>query len=312
MKAIQLHQFGELSNLVLEDIAPPKLQSGHVIVRNQACGVNPIDWKTCSGGGASAHIGALPFTPGWECAGEIIAVAEDVKDFKVGDHVMGMLAFPKQAGGLAEQVLVNAEHLCHRPDHLPVHLAGALGIAGLTAWQAVFEHGNLLGGQSVLVLGGGGGVGHLAVQIAHVHGAKVFATASSKHHALLSGWGASCIDYHSQKLSDVLEPVDLIIDCVGGDTAKTALTSLKKDGLMVTLPSLTKEEVIAAGEEYGRKVTHFLVANEPDQLARLATLVEAGDVELILSQRYPLADVAKAYEASQTGRVQGKIVIDIG
>ena len=233
MKAMRIHQLGELSNLALEEVDPPLLKAGHVIIRNLACGVNPIDWKTCTGGGAAPHIDHLPFTPGWESAGEVIAVADDVQDFKVGDRVMGLLSFPKPAGCLAQEVLASAQDICHLPDNLEPTIGGALGIAGLTAWQALFDKGALLPGQTLLVLGGAGGVGHLAVQIGVVHGAKVWATASPKNHDKLTNMGATCIDYHTQKLSDVLSPVDLIVDCVGGESPLMFSDGVHPDGVQI-------------------------------------------------------------------------------
>ncbi|MCV6606269.1 MAG: NADP-dependent oxidoreductase, partial [Porticoccaceae bacterium] len=189
--------------LTYTDLPEPELNRGQVLVKTAAAGVNPIDWKTCSGGGASPFIGELPFIPGWELAGTVTAVADDVNHFQVGDPVFGLINFPERAGCFAEYVAVPAEQISLRPDALPAEAAGGLGLAGLTAWQALFDKGQLQASQTVVVLAGAGGVGHLAVQLARWTGAKVVATASADNHEFLKTLGADLvIDYRNEDLTD--------------------------------------------------------------------------------------------------------------
>lgn len=312
MKAIRIHQFGDTDNLQLEEVAQPQLAAGEVLVRNQACGVNPIDWKTCSGGGAAPFIGDLPFIPGWEFAGVVEAVADDVSDFTPGDAVFGMIRFPDRAGCYAEYIAAPANEISKRPDSLDALTAGGLCTASLTAWQALFDKGNLQAGQRVLVLGAAGGVGHLAVQIAKHAGAEVLGTASSRNHEFLRELGADQLfDYQSTDITTVLNDVDLIIDCVGGDTGINALPCLKQDGVLVTLPSVTKDLVIAAGEKLGLEVLPIRAEANAAQLAEIAALYDKSKLKLSLAESFPLENVAEAFQLSAGGHVRGKLVLTI-
>ncbi len=312
MKAIRIHQFGDTDNLQLEEVAQPQLAAGEVLVRNQACGVNPIDWKTCSGGGAAPFIGDLPFIPGWEFAGVVEAVADDVSDFTPGDAVFGMIRFPDRAGCYAEYIAAPANEISKRPDSLDAVTAGGLCTASLTAWQALFDKGNLQAGQRVLVLGAAGGVGHLAVQIAKHAGAEVLGTASSRNHEFLRELGADQLfDYQSTDITTVINDVDLIIDCVGGDTGINALPCLKQDGVLVTLPSVTKDLVIAAGEKLGLEVLPIRAEANATQLAEIAALYDQDKLKLSLAESFPLENVAEAFQLSAGGHVRGKLVLTI-
>lgn len=312
MKAIRIHAFGDTSNLQLEDLPLPAPGAGEVRVRNQACGVNPIDWKTCSGGGAAPFIGDLPFVPGWEFSGIVDAVADDVTDFKPGDAVFGMIRFPAPAGCFAEYLCAPANEIALRPASVSAEAAGGMGIAGLTAWQALFDKGNLQAGQKVLILAAAGGVGHLAVQLAKWAGAEVIATASAANHEFLTTLGADqVIDYNSTDPATLIQDADLVIDGVGGDTGIQALNCLRTGGTLVTLPSVTKDAVIAAGEAIGCTVLPIRCEASAGQLAKLAQLCEQGALQQTLAQTLPLEQVADAFALSAGGHVRGKLVLTI-
>ncbi|GGC10055.1 NADPH:quinone reductase [Marinobacterium zhoushanense] len=312
MKAIRLHAFGGPDNLSLDEVAPPVAARGEVLIRNRAAGVNPIDWKTCSGGGASAFIGELPYIPGWECAGTVEAVGEGVSDFSVGDEVFGFLRFPEAAGCYAESVCAPANQIAKRPAALEVNAAAGLGLAGLTAWQALHDKAGVQAGQRVLVLAAAGGVGHLAVQLAKAAGAYVIGTASADNQAFIASLGCDeCIDYTSANLSVSLRDVDIIIDGVGGATAIEALGCLKPGGLMVTLPSVTAAEVAEAGERGGYRVLGIRVEPNGTELAELAALYSAGQLTLSLAQTLPLAEAGRAHQLSASGHQRGKLVLTV-
>ena len=312
MKAIQIHEFGDTNNLKLEDVPTPSLQAGEVLIKNQACGVNPIDWKTCSGGGAAPFIGDLPFIPGWEFAGVVEQVAADIRHLKAGDPVFGMIRFPDRAGCYAEYIAAPAAQICKRPPSLDSVTAGGLATASLTAWQALFDKGNLQSGQRVLILGAAGGVGHLAVQLAKWAGADVYGTASGRNHSFLRSLGASKLfDYQSTKLTDAVNNIDLIIDAVGGDTGIEALSCLKPGGTMVTLPSVTKDAVIAAGEARNLSVLPIRAEASAQQLAEIARLYDQGDLRICLAKSYPLDQAAEAFRLSAEGHVRGKLVLTL-
>ncbi len=310
MKAIRLHQFGGPEVLCLEEAPLADLKPGQVRLRNIAAGVNPIDWKTRDGGGASAFLGQPPIILGWECCGEVEAVYADENRWQVGDRVLGLLNFPQPGNCYAEQVIAPADQLARLPPELDPVSAAGLPLAGLTAWQALFEGAQLQRGQRVLILAAAGGVGHLAVQLAKWQGAWVAGTASPANHAYLTTLGCDqVIDYHQQQAVTEVRDMDVIIDAVGGDTAIKALACLRPAGTLVTLPSNTAADVIAAAEQQGRKAVAIRVHSDAEQLQQLATLAAAGNLKLQLDRRFPLAQAAEAHRHSQSGHARGKIVL---
>lgn len=312
MKALQISQFGSSDALTYTELPKPELNQGQVLIKNKAAGVNPIDWKTCAGGGASPFIGELPFIPGWEFAGTVVETADDVTDFKAGDEVFGLINFPERAGCFAEYLSAPAEQISLRPQELPVAEAAGLGLAGLTAWQALFDKGQLQASQQVVILAGAGGVGHLAVQLAKWMGARVITTASSANHAFLTELGADVvIDYNNSNITDHANNVDLVIDAVGGEVGIDALRCVKPGGILVTLPSVTKDEVIAAGKKMKVKVEPIRVEPNAEQLDRLAGLYADRKLSLQLAQSFPIENAADAFEASKTGKIKGKLVLTI-
>lgn len=312
MKAIRIHAFGGPEILQQDQLEQPKPGPGEVLIHNRAAGVNPIDWKTCAGGGASSFIEALPFCPGWEFAGRIEALGDGVTELHQGDEVMGFIRFPQPAGCYAEYLIAPADQITLRPGALDPVAAAGLGLAGLTAWQALFETGKLQSNQSVLVLAAAGGVGHLAVQLAKWKGAHVIGTASSGNKAFLESLGCDdVIDYHRQQVETLIHDVDLIIDGVGGETAIRALECLQPHGQMITLPSVTAAEVVAAGAAKGLTVSPLRARPDARQLHELAMLASSGKVMLNLTDSLPLDQAAEAHRLSASGHVRGKLVLTL-
>lgn len=311
MQAIRIHAF-EPDNLRIESIDSPLPGPGEVLIRNQAAGVNPIDWKTCSGGGASGFIESFPWTPGWEFSGEIIALGEGVTEFSIGDSVLGFIRFPHPAGCYAEELLAPANEITLRPEGLDAVTAAGLGLAGLTAWQALFDKGQVKADEKVLILAGAGGVGHLAVQLAKAAGAHITATSSSKNHDFLIELGCHQVfNYQTLNIHDLANQFDFILDGVGGETAVNALVALKPKGRMVTLPSVTAAIVAEAAE--GTDVTVLSIRAEPNaaQLAQLADRAAKGELTLKVAQTLPLAQAADAHRLSASGHISGKLILTI-
>ena len=312
MKAIHISEFGSNDVLNYTELPIPTLNKGEVLIKNSAAGVNPIDWKTCSGGGAAPFIGDLPFIPGWEFAGTIEAIADDVSAFKPGDKVFGLINFPERAGCFAEYLTAPTNQISHRPESVSPEVAAGLGIAGLTAWQALFNKGQLKASQTVVILAGAGGVGHLAIQLAKWTGARVITTASPANHDFLKALGADItIDYKNEKITDHVNNVDLVIDGVGGTVGIDALKCVKPGGCLVTLPSVTKDEVIAAGKKMKVNVEPIRVEPNPQQLNSLANLIAKGELNLKIAGTFPLSQLAEAFTASQNGSVSGKLIVTI-
>jgi NADPH:quinone reductase-like Zn-dependent oxidoreductase len=311
MRAIVQHSFGAPEVLGLEERPLPEPWATEVRVRVEAAGVNPVDWKTRAGLGAAARSG-LPLTVGWDVAGVVDAVGPGVTRFAVGDPVFGMPWFPRQAAAYAEFVTAPSRHFARRPDGLSAVEAGGLPLAGLTAWQCLVDIAEVKPGQRVLVHAGAGGVGHLAVQIAKARGAHVIATASAAKHDLLAELGVDePVDYRSHHFEEVVEPVDVVYDLVGGDVAVRSLDVLQPDGIMISLPSAAAAAAVEAGRARGLRTTGMLVEPDGDDLQELAALVDTGAVRVRVAETFPLERAADAHRLGEQGRTAGKIVLTV-
>jgi len=248
----------------------------------------------------------------WECAGIIEAVGEQVKAFQVNDQVLGFLNFPKPARCLAEYVIADIADIAPKPDAISFLEAGAIPLAGLTAWQALAMGGHNLTGQRVLILAGAGGVGHLALQIAKLQGAEyVAATASTPRHSVLKSLGAdACYNYHDSQAMLGIEQFDLIIYGVGGDAGLTHLAWLKADGLWVTLPSVTAEQVISKAKQQGKYAQGMRAKPNGNQLRALVNALATGQIKVLIERSFTLDQLNAAMDLSRSGHVQGKIVIE--
>jgi NADPH:quinone reductase-like Zn-dependent oxidoreductase len=280
-----------------------------VRVRVEAAGVNAVGWKTGAGTGAAAQFG-LPLTVGWDVSGVVDAVGPGVTRFAVGDPVFGMPWFPRPASAYAEFVTAPSRHFARRPDALPVEQAAGLSLAGLTAWQCLVDIAQVQPGQRVLIHAAAGGVGHLAVQIAKARGAYVIGTASAAKHDLLAELGVDeAVDYRSQKFEDVVEPVDVVYDLIGGDVAERSLDVLRPDGVQISLPSAAAATAVEAARSRGLRAVGMLVEPDGDGLEELAALVEAGGLRVRVDETFPLERAADAHRYGEEGRTTGKIVL---
>lgn len=312
MKASRIHAFGGPDALTFEEVPIPTIGDTEVLVRNRAAGVNPIDWKTCSGGGAAAFIGKLPFIPGWEFAGVVELVGAGVQGFAPGDEVFGFIRFPEAAGCYAEYVAAPEAQIARKPEQLSFSQAAGLGLAGLTAWQALHDKGQLKAGEKVVILAAAGGVGHLAVQLAKAAGAEVIGSASAANHDYLRKLGCDrLIDYNTQDLATEVQDADLVIDGIGGDVGISALSCLKEGGRLVTLPSVTADSVIRAAEADGKQALGIRVEPNGQQLGELAKLCAEGKLQLTLAGEVPLAEAKDAHQQSASGHIRGKLVLTI-
>ena len=311
MTQLQITAFGDPSVLRLNPSLDKVPAEGEVRVRICFAGVNPIDAKTRAGLGwaAAQNKDKLPWTPGYDVSGVVEKVGPNVTTLVEGDKVCGMVGFPLTAGGYAESVVVREDELV-RLDGVSLKQGAALPLAGLTAWQGLFEHGALKGGQRVLILAGAGGVGHLAVQFASAYGAEVVATASRDNHSFLHGLGASqMVDYHDADWVAQVGQVDLVLDLMGGESGMAALACVKPGGRLVTVPTITAQQIKEAGAEAGIEVLGMLVHPDQKQLTQVLMLLRQGDVHITLSGEFPLAEGALAHGAIEGGHVRGKLLL---
>lgn len=312
MKAMRLHQFGGPEVLCLETLETPTPKANEVLIRNHAAGVNPIDWKTREGGGARPFLGEPPLILGWECAGVVESVGEQVSLLRPGDRVCGLINFPQAGNCYADRLCAEAEQLAELPTQIPFQRAAGLPIAGLTAWQALFDIADLKPGQRVLIQAAAGGVGHLAVQLAKWKGAYVLGTASANNHEWLKQLGCDePIDYRQGPVAEQAAGVDVVIDSLGGDAGIRSLDCLKPGGTLVTLPSVTATQVIEAAQTRGLNASGIRVQSNPEQLRQLIDLMVMDQLQLRIDRVFSLQDVGSAHLYSQTGHASGKIILEM-
>ena len=229
-----------------------------------------------------------------------------VTRFSVGDAVFGMPWFPRQAGGYAEFVTAPSRQFAHRPAGLSEIEAGALSLAGLTAWQCLVDIADVKPGQRVLIHAAAGGVGHLAVQIAKARGAHVIGTASVGKHTLLHDLGADeAVDYRSERFERVIEPVDLVLDLIGGEVALRSLDVLVPDGRLICLPSAAAAEAVNAAADRGIRATGMLAEPDGAGLVHLAELVDDRRLRVLVAETFPLERASHAHRAGEFGHGLG-------
>jgi NADPH:quinone reductase-like Zn-dependent oxidoreductase len=311
MRAVTLHEYGPPEVLAIEEVARPEPIPTEVQVRVHAAGINPVDFKTRAGKGVSGVLGEPPVCIGWDVSGVVSAVAGGVTRFKVGDEVFGMPWFPRQAGAYAEYVTAPSRHFAGKPHALSHEEAGALPLAGLTAWQIVVETIALEDGADLLIHGAAGGVGHLAVQIAKARGANVIGTARAEQADWLRELGADqVIDYRSERFEDLVADLDAVIDFTGTQ-GERSLPALRPGGMLVSVPSGVPQEVLDLAARSERRATGFLVEPDPVGLTGLCHLVEAGHLQVKVDRVFDLAEAAEAHRQGEAGHGGGKLVLRV-
>ena len=308
MKAVRLHEYGPASALRYEDAPKPAPGAKDLLVRVHAAGTNPVDWKI-RGGMMPLPKEAMPIILGYDVAGVVEAVGAEVKGFKPGDEVFAYLSL-QRGGGYAEYTIVRESEAAMKPKNADFVHAAAVPLAALTAWQAMFDTAGLKEGQTVLIHGGAGGVGHFAVQLAKARGAKVIATASEKNVAFVRSLGAdTVIDYKAQKFEDVANDVDVVLDPIGGETQERSFGVLKPGGFLVSIVQPPAPEKL---KEKGVRGAVILVKPNGGELAEIAALIDTGKVKPEVSETLPLAEGAKAQTLNESGAVsKGKIVLKV-
>ncbi|MEW1841924.1 NADP-dependent oxidoreductase [Nonomuraea angiospora] len=311
MKAIRQDVLGGPEVLKTVEVERPVPGPTEVLVRVEAAGLNPTDWKTRAGGGFLRD--ELPFVLGYDVSGVVEDSGIGQALYKPGDEVFGMLKYPDGHGAFAEYVTAPSRHFVRKPAAVDHVQAAGIPLAGLTAYQALVDVAGLKGGQRVLIHAAAGGVGHLAVQIAKARGAYVIGTASAAKHEFLRGLGADeLVDYRSEDFAEVVRDVDVVLETIGGDYGLRSLRTLRKGGTIVSLVlSDLSPELHRQAAELGIRSEGLLV--EPDHAAMraLAALVEAGRLRVEIAAALPLAEAAKAHELGETNRVTGKIVLTV-
>ncbi|WP_416840716.1 NADPH:quinone reductase [Haloferax sp. DFSO52] len=319
MRAVRFHEHGGRDVLQVDDIDTPEPQDDEVLVEVVAAGVNPVDTYFREG---SYKPFAMPMIPGVDVAGDVAAVGPNVTDFEEGDAVVGTGIGKDHYGGYAEFAAVPTDRLAVLPDDADLVAAGGAGVAGVTAWRALVDHGEMQLGETVLIHGGSGGVGHAAVQLAAAAGAHVVATAAPDYHERVSELGADVVlDYNRDDLAEAVtdaavgDGVDLTLDHRLDDylqfDADVAATGGRIVGIGENDPQVGFDlSSSARGKDLS--ITMMSMFNTPElaaPLCELAGMVDAGEFEIDVARTYDLDEAAEAQRAVMEDSFLGKLVI---
>jgi NADPH:quinone reductase-like Zn-dependent oxidoreductase len=308
MRAISQQTFGGPEVLGVAEVDRPQPLPTEVLVRVRAVGINPVDTSIRSG--AWPLLGNPPFVLGWDISGVVEETGAGVTRFRPGDEVYGMPYFPRAVGGYAEFVVASSRQLAYKPASLDHRHAAALPLAGLTAWQGLVDAAGLAQGQRVLIHGGGGGVGHLAVQIAKARGAHVTATVSRAKSDFVRELGADeVLDYRAVDFASEVGDLDVVFDLVGGDYGERSLATLRDGGVLVTAADPMNRDLAERAERAGVRFAGIMV--EPDHVAleSLAGLVDAGRLSVHVARSFAFDDIAAAHRLVEDGHMTGKVVL---
>ncbi|MGE0581909.1 MAG: NADP-dependent oxidoreductase [Steroidobacteraceae bacterium] len=310
MLAVRMHAIGGPGVLRLERVPVPQPAAGQVRIKVVAAGVNPVDWKIRERGFGRTISADSPWIPGYDVAGTIDAVGEGVSGWQVGDAVVASLQRAAQ-GGYAEFAIAPAEDVARAPARWSLETAAGLPTVGTTVWRYLILAGGLAKGERVLVQGGAGGVGSVAVQVAKARGAWVIATASAHNAEYLKSIGADeVIDYRAAPFEARVSDVDIVFDTVGGDTLARSVAVVRPGGRLVTIAGqpdtgtcdAARIRCIGGGPRPG---------SLGDPLREIVALADAGRLALHIERVFPLEQAAQAQELNRLGHTRGKIVLRV-
>lgn len=329
MKAMTLNEYGDDSVFQAGEIAEPDLKAGHVVVRIAATSVNTIDTMIRQLGQEQLPLSPdLPAVLGMDFAGTVESVGEGVTGFAVGDEVYGCAGgLLDLKGALAELMLADARLIAHKPRNLSMREAAALPLVGITAHEGL-QRANVSTGQKVLIHGGAGGVGHVAVQLARRLGAEVYSTGTGEQQlSVIENHGATAIDFRAESVADYVQKhtagtgFDAIFDTIGGANLSNSFEAAALNGHIATTVSLLELDLTPAHfRGLSLHVIFMLIPMLHDFkrerhgaiLAELANIVEAGELTPLLDEsRHSLEQVGQAYDRLTGGQAIGKVVVDV-
>ena len=308
MKAVCIYSYGGPNVLVYEDAPRPHPGDGEVLVRVHAAGINPVDWKIREGHLKEMLHHTLPLVLGWDVSGVVESLGTGVRRFKVGDEVFSRPDISRD-GAYAEFIVIKESEVALKPPSIDHLHAAVLPLAGLTAWQTLFDAAGLSAGQRVLIHAAAGGVGHIAVQLAKWKGAHVVGTAAARNHDFLRQLGVDqVIDYDTERFEDVMQPVDVVLDTLGGEIQTRSWKVVKRGGILVSVANPPSAELAAA---HGARQAFVFTQPNAAQLAEIAKLADAEKLKAIIETTLALSDATRGQELSERGHQRGKIVLRV-
>lgn len=309
MRAAQINTYGDNKVVMINQNAQkPKITDNQVLVRMHAAAVNPVDWKIRAGYLQSFRPVQFPFTLGMDFSGIIEEVGASAPHFKKHDAVFGMAnVFSGGTGAFADFICVDASAISFKPNSVNYVEAAALPMVGVSAWQALVDYMQLKQGQKILIHGGSGGIGMMAIQLAKYLGAYVATTVSDRNTGFVRTLGADeVIDYHHHSFEKILQDYDAVLDTIGGDVYTRSFAVLKKDGIMVSMLEPPNAELM---QKYGvNSVLEFTDVTH-ERLSGLVALMERKLLKVYIDKIFPLTETAQALDYLQYHHPRGKVII---
>jgi NADPH:quinone reductase-like Zn-dependent oxidoreductase len=308
MKAVRIHRFGGPEVLQIDEVPTPEPGPGEILVRVGAASVNPVDYKMRKGEYPRPTERDLPAGLGRDLSGVIEAIGPNVSGVVPGEPIFAFIDWARSA--YADHVIVKPGEFAAKPETLTLIDAASLPLAAITAWQGLFDHGGLKAGERVLIHGGSGGVGYLAVQFAKLNGAEVLATAGTEAVSFVKSLGADrVVDYKSERFEEAVADVDLVFDLIGGETRDRSWGVLKPDGRLVS--TLASGDPAAQGREHGRRGSAYMAHPDAEQLGRIARYCDEAELKIFVAAVFPLKEVQSAHAYLERGHPRGKVVLEI-
>ena len=310
MRAAQISEYGGAEVLQYNDqVMQPESGKGQVLVEVHAAAVNPFDYKVRDGLMQSMASLTFPATLGGDCAGVISALGEGVEGLAVGQEVFGQAGALSGKGSYAEYTVVKASQLASKPRTVDFVTAAAYPLVSASAYQALVDTMQIKSGQRILIHGGAGGIGTIAIQLAKHFGAHVITTATANDMEFVRGLGADqVIDYTTQDFADLVSDLDAVYDLVGGETNAKSYALLKAGGSLVSMVAPADEDLV---EKHQISYTHQFTKVNPERLAAIAELIDAGSLSINIDKTFSLEKAGEALEYLKTEHPRGKVVIQV-
>ena len=318
MKAVQISSYGGIEVLsVNENVPEPKAGEGQVLVEVHAASINPFDWKLRQGYAKEYIKLEFPATIGGDFSGKVVGLGENAADFAVGDEVYGQAAvIAGGTGAFAQKLAAPVGKIVKKPQKADFLQAAALPLVGQSALQALETHIALKPKQKILIHGGAGGIGHMAIQLAKALGAYVATTISADDVDFVKELGADeVLDYKAEKFEEKLSEFDAVFDTVGGEVTDKSFKVLKKSlpagrqgGVIVSMAGAPSEHL---AKEYGVNAIGQNTQGDRERLERLAELVDSGKIKVHIDGVFSLDEVKEAFSHQEQGHPRGKVVLKI-
>jgi len=310
LKAIVIEQYGGKDVLQEKEVETPKVSDNQVLIEMHATSINPIDWKVREGYLKDMLPFEFPIILGWDAAGTVKETGANANKFRIGERVF-VRPETTRFGCYAEYIVTEEDLVARIPDNISFEEAASIPLAGMTAWQSLFDAARLEKGEKVLIHAGAGGVGSLAIQIAKQKGAYVATTASSQNHSILKELGADeCIDYRTLNFEDILSDYDVVFDTMGGEIQSKSFKVLKKGGRLISIVQPPNEEEASS---YGTKAFFVWLKPNGEQLGQLAEMMKNGELKPLVGHLFDFSETGlqEAHGLSESHHAKGKIVIKI-